>query len=254
MKAKVPEFPQTSTHRDPERTPSPHGLVLRDRPRDGMVSGSKRATVSAGEPSDPTGVCSRRRAGGAAAPSASMRRPRKVYEASFKLMVVQEALKLPASNRIKPTCRAYPGVEPVQVRKWIRNLAALQLAQPTAKLVQRVRPCPDLATDESSETESVESTPQPVELLITRPRLHGASRHRGAGRAKGRVSPARDAPLLSDGSESSGRSVSPTSLYEAALVTQQEAPHVQHVPETDETLRVARELLKLSSSCDETEA
>ena len=216
-----------------------------------MVSGGKRATAGVGEASDPTGLFSRRRGGGLATPSASMRRPRKVYEASFKLMVVQEALKLPASNRIKPTCRAYPGVEPVQVRKWIRNLAALQLAQPTAKLVQRVRPCPDLATDESSETESVESTPQPVEQqLITRPRLHGAGRHRGAGRQKGRASPSGDTCLLTDGSESTARSISPMSANEGLLAMQQEAP----LPETDETLRVARELLKLSSSCDETGA
>lgn len=46
--------------------------------------------------------------------AASGRRTRKVYDAAFKLMVVREALKLPASNRIKPTCRAYPGVEPVR--------------------------------------------------------------------------------------------------------------------------------------------
>ena len=35
-------------------------------------------------------------------------------------------------------CRAFPGVEPVQVRKWIRNMSALQRASPTAKLVPRV--------------------------------------------------------------------------------------------------------------------
>ena len=40
--------------------------------------------------------------------------PRRVaYEASFKLKVVREALLLPASNRIKPTCRLYPQIEPV---------------------------------------------------------------------------------------------------------------------------------------------
>ena len=47
------------------------------------------------------------------------------------------------------------------MRKWIRNIDALLVAQPTAKLVPRLRtptsPVPDLATDESSETESVAS-------------------------------------------------------------------------------------------------
>ena len=42
------------------------------------------------------------------------RKPRRVYDASFKLAVVEQALKLPPDNRIKPTCRAYPGVEPVR--------------------------------------------------------------------------------------------------------------------------------------------
>lgn len=76
-------------------------------------------------------------------------------------MVVEQALQLPAHNRIKPTCRAYPGVEPVQVRKWIRNLEALQAAEPSAKLVQRARLTspPALAVDDGSETESVSSTP-----------------------------------------------------------------------------------------------
>ena len=35
------------------------------------------------------------------------------------------ALQLPASARIKPTCRAYPGIEPVQIRKWIRTCTPL---------------------------------------------------------------------------------------------------------------------------------
>ncbi len=37
---------------------------------------------------------------------------------------MQYALRLPAANRIKPTARAHPGVEPVQVRKWLRKYAA----------------------------------------------------------------------------------------------------------------------------------
>ena len=50
-------------------------------------------------------------------------RSRKVYTAQFKMRVVQFALRLPESNRIKPTARAHPGVEPVQVRKWLRKHA-----------------------------------------------------------------------------------------------------------------------------------
>jgi len=50
------------------------------------------------------------------------------------------------SNRIKPTCRQHPGIEPVQLRKWIRNLEALESAQPTAKCLvssnrQQASPC-----------------------------------------------------------------------------------------------------------------
>jgi len=101
------------------------------------------------------------------APGAPSRRTRKAYEASFKLQVVQHALSLPTTNRIKPTCRMFPGVEPVQVRKWIRSYAALQKALPTAKLLHKslsrinrtddVR-APDLAAEEASETESLTSS------------------------------------------------------------------------------------------------
>jgi hypothetical protein len=38
---------------------------------------------------------------------------RHAYSAAFKLQVVREALLRPASNRIKPTCRDHPGIEPV---------------------------------------------------------------------------------------------------------------------------------------------
>mmetsp|Transcript_27308 Transcript_27308/g.45537 ORF Transcript_27308/g.45537 Transcript_27308/m.45537 type:complete len:170 (-) Transcript_27308:287-796(-) len=46
------------------------------------------------------------------------RRPN--YSKAFKAQLVQEALQLPADRRIKPTCARYPGVEPCQLRKWIR--------------------------------------------------------------------------------------------------------------------------------------
>jgi len=55
------------------------------------------------------------------------------YDAAFKLRIVREALCLPPGNRIKPTCRAHPGIEPVQLRKWIRNIEALEEASPTSR-------------------------------------------------------------------------------------------------------------------------
>lgn len=107
---------------------------------------------------------------------------RQSYDAGFKLQVVRAALARPAGQRIKPTCRDYPDIEPVrgrhsmarrpphtslmpkpasvppdstespkmspchlepsspprkqvQLRKWIRNLSALEHATPTAKCV-----------------------------------------------------------------------------------------------------------------------
>ena len=54
-------------------------------------------------------------------------RQRMTYSQSFKLDVVRHSLRLPATARIKPTCRAFPGIEPVQIRKWIRKLAPLAL-------------------------------------------------------------------------------------------------------------------------------
>lgn len=167
------------------------------------------------------------------------RRPRRVYEAAFKIMVVQEALKLPASNRIKPTCRAYPGVEPVQIRKWIRNIEALQMAQPTAKLVQkRVLPSPpDLVAcgddGDSSDTESVMSASQQTHHeLAVRAATHGASR--GAA----------PAPLNSLNSvETSNYIISP---HQHSGVRCNEQMHGSEA--WSDTMRVARELLSLSYS------
>ena len=39
---------------------------------------------------------------------------RQAYSAEYKLKVVREALKRPPSNRIKPTCRDFPGIEPAR--------------------------------------------------------------------------------------------------------------------------------------------
>jgi len=52
-------------------------------------------------------------------------RRRASYSLSFKMEVVRLALRLPPSARIKPTCRAYPGIEPPQLRKWIRHYTPL---------------------------------------------------------------------------------------------------------------------------------
>ena len=77
-----------------------------------MVSSQRSSTAPSAI--QPTTSAVAKRGGAANTFNGGPRRPRRVYEASFKLEVVREALKLPASNRIKPTCRAYPGVEPVQ--------------------------------------------------------------------------------------------------------------------------------------------
>jgi len=53
------------------------------------------------------------------------------YTQEFKLQVVRYALSLPANARVKPTCRAFKanGIEPVQIRKWIRALEPLAQAE-----------------------------------------------------------------------------------------------------------------------------
>ena len=82
-------------------------------------------------------------------------RPRRVsYDAAFKLRIVREALLLPPGNRIKPTCRAHPGIEPVQLRKWIRNVAALEEASPSSRCLgpakSRRAPASPLSTEPSN--------------------------------------------------------------------------------------------------------
>lgn len=49
------------------------------------------------------------------------RRPN--FKLDFKIRLVREALQMPPHSRIKPTCARYPGVEPCQLRKWIRLYA-----------------------------------------------------------------------------------------------------------------------------------
>mmetsp|Transcript_13333 Transcript_13333/g.27059 ORF Transcript_13333/g.27059 Transcript_13333/m.27059 type:complete len:307 (+) Transcript_13333:33-953(+) len=52
------------------------------------------------------------------------KKKRVTYDQAFKLKVVRAALERPPNNRIKPTCARFPGIEPCQLRKWIRNLEA----------------------------------------------------------------------------------------------------------------------------------
>jgi len=43
------------------------------------------------------------------------------YTKEFKHEVVQFALQRRDDDRIKPTCRLYPGIQPVQLRRWIKQ-------------------------------------------------------------------------------------------------------------------------------------
>lgn len=63
-------------------------------------------------------------------PSTGGKRGRVVHSAAFKLRLVREALLRPPENRIKPTCRRYPSVEPCQLRKWINGRANLEKVPP----------------------------------------------------------------------------------------------------------------------------
>lgn len=197
-------------------------------------------------------------------------------------MVVQQALLLPPTNRIKPICREFPGVEPVrrryarpcancirgalrshellafacmqvQVRKWIRNMEALMMAQPTAKLVPRLRtttsptpdsPPPDLA-DESSETESIASSPgsMPTLPVPTHPvsAVQPLRAHTVPAQQRKHCGGVSSSPHFVE----LGAIMSPPSLHESCL---------QHVRLAESAglaeLRAARELLSLGSWSD----
>lgn len=72
---------------------------------------------------------------------------RRVYSAAFKLEVVAFALAQPPSQRIRPACREFPGLEPVQLRKWIRNAEQLRKAPPHSRLVRTREPKPATAVE-----------------------------------------------------------------------------------------------------------
>ena len=53
------------------------------------------------------------------------RHKRNYYSQCFKIAVVRYALTLPVNARIKPTSRMF-GVQPNQIRNWIKKIAASQ--------------------------------------------------------------------------------------------------------------------------------
>ena len=85
------------------------------------------ATTPATKPPPPVG--------GPAKRAGSGRTRRSSYTVEFKRQLVMEALRRPAGNRIRPTCAQYPGVEPCQLRKWIRALEAEVRAQPDVQMM-----------------------------------------------------------------------------------------------------------------------
>ena len=56
---------------------------------------------------------------------------------------MREALLRPPENRIKPTCRRYPSVEPCQLRKWINARAHLEKQARDARLASGDDPADD---------------------------------------------------------------------------------------------------------------
>ena len=85
------------------------------------------ATTPATKPPPPVG--------GPAKRAGSGKTRRSSYTVEFKRQLVMEALRRPAGNRIRPTCAQYPGVEPCQLRKWIRALEAEVRAQPDVQMM-----------------------------------------------------------------------------------------------------------------------
>lgn len=92
-------------------------------------------------------------------PKAGPARQRAKYSVEYKLEVVAHALSRPPNARIKPTCRSFPGIEPVQIRKWIKALAPLAVAQNMVlpdytHYTPAARPASASALDEFSDTVS----------------------------------------------------------------------------------------------------
>ena len=68
------------------------------------------------------------RSGGVQKPAPKKKRA--TYDQAFKLEVVKEALLRPPTNRIKPTCARFPGIEPCQVIAPLRIPLAIQAHRP----------------------------------------------------------------------------------------------------------------------------
>lgn len=78
---------------------------------------------------------------------------RRTYTPEFKDYVVNQALQRPPDERIKPTCREFPSVRPVQLRRWIR----LRQHQPN-------EPC---ESSESSDVDVTTKVNEASEALLT---------------------------------------------------------------------------------------
>jgi len=104
---------------------------------------------------------------------------RKSFTAEFKLRVVREALMRPESNRIKPICRVYTQVTPVQLRKWIRKKHLLEQAKPTARALPVVRrtdgPRATRARVQSASRADAVTATHPLASLAAAVSLHAAA-------------------------------------------------------------------------------
>jgi len=111
------------------------------------------------------------------------------YDGEFKKHVVKVALQRPRDNRIKPTCALFPGIEPCQLRKWIRNYeASMQAASATKKsnsggnsTSRKPRPTP-AATPAAQREPEHRTTPPPAlaPIVMTTSADNGRA---GCGRA-----------------------------------------------------------------------
>lgn len=79
---------------------------------------------------------------------------RKSYDLAFKIRVVEIALQRPANNRIKPTCALYPGIQPCQLRNWIRHFDSSTCSTAAATFAATQRDTPEPVTDESAAVQS----------------------------------------------------------------------------------------------------
>ena len=91
-------------------------------------------------------------------------RHRARYSEEFKIQVVKYSLSLPPTARVKPTCRAYPGIEPVQIRKWIKAFAPLIHKWPL--LEHEVQFPTGADGSDNSDESSSKDAPSPSDLQV----------------------------------------------------------------------------------------